>query len=131
MRRIPEVVAKKCAEILNSLRNGSSLCEEYGKLRGDGMTHYMKAQVMYSLILYSSMPTTLAFRFILDWRTEILRDGLSANVDVPDNDKMRKILSRPSQTKSGLWERQGHRHQTDGLSLLERIYAVHEQMTEK
>ena len=130
-KKYPEPVVRKCAEILNNLRNGSSLCEEREKLRGDGMTPYMKAQAMYALILWhlqiSDMPTKLAFDFILDWREEILRDGLSANADIPDDRKMRKVLSRPSLTSSRLWEAQGHEHWTDGLSLLERIYAVHDE----
>ena len=96
------------------------------------MTRYMKAQVMYRLILWSlavsDTPTSLAFDFILEWRDEILRDGLFANADIPDDRKMRRALSRPSQTASRLWEAQGHEHQADGTSLLERIYAIHEQL---
>ena len=132
---LPEPVAKKCAEILNRLRGGNSLYGEYEKLRGDGMTRYMKAQVMYTLILSclqtSDMPTKLAFDFILDWREEILRDGLSANADIPDDNKMRRVLSRLSRTSSRLLEAQGHKHWTDGMSLLERIYALREQIAER
>ena len=99
------------------------------------MTPYTKAQVMYALILFffqnSDTPTDLAFDFILDWRREILRDGLFANASIPDDVRVSAMLSRPSWTDSKLWEAQGHEHQTDGLSLLERIYTVHEQITEK
>ena len=99
------------------------------------MTRYMKAQAMYALILYflqtSDMPTKLAFDFILDWREEILRDGLSANADIPDDRKMRKVLSRPSLTSSRLWEAQGHEHWTDGLALLERIYAARDALADE
>ena len=128
-------MARKCPEPLDALRSGSSLVKEAGKLRGENMTSYTKAQVMYALILFffqnSDTPTDLAFDFILDWRREILRDGLFANASIPDDVQMSAMLSRPSWTDSKLWEAQGHEHQTDGLSLLERVYAVHEQITEK
>ena len=131
-KKYPEPVAKKCAEILNSLRNESSLCEEVEKLKADNMTNYTKAQVMYTLILFllqtGDMPTKLAFNFILDWREEILSRGLFDNVSVPDDEKMRKVLSRTSRTDSPLWEAQGHEHRTDGMSLPERIHAVHKQI---
>ena len=130
-KSLPEAVAKKCGEILDAIQFGSSLEKEAEKLRVENMTPYMKAQVMYTLILCrlpdNDTPTKLAFDFILDWRREILRDGLFSNALIPDDDKMRKILSKPSQTHSKLWEEQGHEHRTDGLSLLERIRAVHEQ----
>ena len=129
---LAESGAKKCAEILNALQNGSSLEQEAEKLRGENMTPYTKAQVMYALILFllqdGDAPTKLAFDFILDWREEIIRDGLSANADIPDDRKMRLALSRSSQTASRLWEAQGHEHWTEGLSLLERIYTVHRQL---
>lgn len=125
-------MAKKCAEILESLRNGSSLCEEVEKLKADNMTNYTKAQVMYTLIVSRlqtpDMSTKLAFGFLLDWREEILLYGLFNNASVPDDNKMRKVLSRPSRTSSRLWEAQGHKHQSDGLSLMERICMVHEQL---
>lgn len=131
----PECVANKCVEILRNLRDGSSLYEEHEKLRGDGMTRYMKAQVMYTLILdylhTNNMPTKLAFDFVLDWREEILRDGLFANADIPDDNKMRKVLSRPAWTSSRLWEAQGHVHWTDGLSLMERIYAARDALADE
>ena len=134
-RKYPEPVARKCAEILHALHSGSSLVKEAGKLRGENMTSYTKAQVMYALILFffqnSDTPTDLAFDFILDWRREILRDGLFANASIPDDVRVSAMLSRPSWTDSKLWEAQGHEHQTDGLSLLERVYTVHEQITEK
>ena len=129
---LAETASKKCTEILASLRNGGSLCEEVEKLKADNMTNYTKAQVMYTLIVWqlqaADMSTKLAFGFLLDWREEILLHGLFNNASVPDDNKMRKVLSRPSQTSSQLWETQGHEHQTDGMSLLERIYAVHEQL---
>lgn len=131
-KSLPEPVAKKCAEICSSLRLGSSIEEEAEKLRGENLTSYTKSQIMYTLILCrlpdNDTPTALAFDFILDWRREILRDGLFSNVLIPDDDKMRGILSRPSWTESRLWETQGHEHRTDGLSLLERVYMVHEQL---
>ena len=134
-RKYPEPVARKCAEILHALHSGSSLVKEAGKLRVENMTPYTKAQVMYALILFffqnSDTPTDLAFDFILDWRREILRDGLFANASIPDDVRVSAMLSRPSWTDSKLWEAQGHEHQTDGLSLLERVYTVHEQITEK
>ena len=127
-RKCPEPVAEKCVEILERLRDGSSLYEEVEKLRTDNMTSYAKAQVMYTLIVWqlqtSDMPTKLAFAFLLDWREEILLRGLFDNVSVPDDNKMRKVLSRLSRTSSPLWEALGHEHCTDGLSLLERIYAT-------
>ena len=125
-------MAEKCAEILDSLRLGNSLEEEAEKLRGENLTNYTKSQVMYQLITWSlqtvDMPTNLAFSFILDWRREILLHGLFDNVSIPDDRKMQKILYRRSQTESRLWEKQGHRHHPDGMSLLERIYTVHRQL---
>ena len=129
---LPEPVARKCAEILDALRSGSSLEQEAEKLCGENMTPYTKAQVMYTLILCrlpdNCISTNLAFDFILDWRREILRDGLFANANIPDDVRMKAILSRPDRTESRLWEARGHEHRTDGLSLLERIYTVHKQL---
>lgn len=134
-KTFPKPVADKCAEILDALLFGNSLEQEADKLRGENMTPYMKAQVMYTLILLflhaDSTPTKLAFDFLLDWRREILRDGLSVNANIPDDVRMNAILSRPDRTDSRLWEAQGHEHQTDGLSLLERIYTVHRRITGK
>ena len=130
---LPAPFAEKCADMANRIRRGSSLEAEAEKLRGETVTNYTKARIMYALILWLLQPrdmaTEAAFTFILDWRKEILRDGLFANADVPDDNKLLKILSRPSRTKSPLWEAQGHEHCTDGQSLLERIYAVRGQIT--
>ena len=69
-------------------------------------------------------------RVLQMWRERIAAVGLSASVPIPDDRKMREALSRPSRTDSELWEAQGHEHRADALSLLERIYAVHGQITE-
>lgn len=97
-------------------------------------TPYFRAQVCYVLIYQSEIngypmvnhaaPTEI----LAAWGKDIARDGLEANVVFPDDRKMRKVLSRPSRTGSRLWEEQGHKHQYDGLSLLERIYAIHKQI---
>ena len=133
--RLVRPAPEKCAEILERLRHGSSLAAEAEILRKCDITNYAKAQVMYTLIVWSlcaaDMPTNLAFSFILDWRREVLLHGLYDNVSIPDDGKMRKIFSRPSRTQSRQWEAQGHTHKTDGLPLLERVYAVHEQITGK
>lgn len=134
-RKYPEPVARKCGEILGALQFGSSLEKEAEKLRGENLTNYTKAQVMYTLIFCqladSDTPTTFAFDFILDWRREILRDGLFANANIPDDVRMKAILSMPDRAESSLWEARGHEHRTDGLSLLERVRMVHERITEK
>ena len=98
-------------------------------------TPYFRAQVCYVLIHrsevngYPAINRAVAPTEILAaWGRDIARDGLEANVTFPDDRRMKKVLSRPSQTGSRLWEEQGHRHQTDGTSLLERIYAIHEQL---
>ena len=98
-------------------------------------TPYFRAQVCYVLIHRSEVNgypaihrAVVPAEILAEWGRDIARDGLEANVVFPDDRKMRNALSRPSMTSSGLWEEQGHKHQHDGLSLLERIYAVHEQI---
>ena len=66
-----------------------------------------------------------AFAILDGWKREIARDGLKANAEIPDNAKMIKLLSRQTRFTLKGWEQQGHRHKTDGLPLLERIYMVH------
>lgn len=133
----PTSAAKKCAEILNNLQFGNSLYEEIINLKNKSdLTNYTKSQIMYTLILTyletTDVPTdelTMpAFIFILEWRKEILLNGLFNNALIPDDCEMEKILSRPSWTKNRLWEAQGHTHRTDGMPLLKRIYAIHEQI---
>lgn len=97
-------------------------------------TPYFRAQACYVLIYrseingYPMVNHAVPTEILAAWGKDIARDGLEANVIFPDDRKMRNALSRPSMTSSGLWEEQGHKHQHDGLSLLERIYAVHEQI---
>ena len=95
---------------------------------------YFKAQVGYGVLEHMGIDMneklrSVPFSQLLKWknRSAAIRDM----VPLPDDRKMRKVLSRPSRTNSGLWETQGHEHKTDGLSLLERVYAVHEQITGK
>lgn len=97
-------------------------------------TPYFRAQICYALIFrseingYPMADHAVPAEILAAWGRDIARDGLEANVIFPNDRKMRKALSRPSRTSSRLWEEQGHRHQSDGMSLLERIYAVHEQL---
>ena len=97
-------------------------------------TPYFRAQACYVLIYrsevngYPIVNHDVPTEILAAWGRDIARDGLEANVIFPDDRKMRKTLSRPFQTTSRLWEEQGHRHQSDSLSLLERIYTVHEQL---
>ena len=98
-------------------------------------TPYFRAQVCYVLIHRSEVngyPTinraVVATEILAAWGRDIVRDGLAANVIFPDDRKMREVLSRLSQTTSRLWEEQGHRHQSDGMSLMERVYMIHEQL---
>lgn len=97
-------------------------------------TPYYRAQFCYLLIYRSGVSGnpvadyTVPAEILAAWGRDIARDGLAANVNLPDDRKMRKILSRPCRTGSILWEEQGHRHQTDGLTLMERINSVHEQL---
>lgn len=95
---------------------------------------YFKAQVGYGILEHMGIDMnaelrSVPFSQLLKWKNRFatIRDM----VPIPSDKEMRKILSRPSRTDSRLWEAQGHRHQADELSLLERIYAVHEQITEK
>ena len=111
---LPAPFAEKCADMANRIRRGSSLEAEAEKLRGETVTNYTKARIMYALILWLLQPrdmaTEAAFTFLLDWRREILRDGLFANADIPDDNKMRKILC------------------ADGQSLLECVRMVYKQL---
>ena len=98
-------------------------------------TPYFRAQVCYVLIHRSEVNgypainrAVVATEILAAWGRDIARDGLAANVIFPDDRKMREVLSRLSQTTSRLWEEQGHRHQSDGMSLLERVYMIHEQL---
>ncbi|MBQ6207961.1 MAG: hypothetical protein IJK52_12875 [Oscillospiraceae bacterium] len=92
---------------------------------------YFKAQVGYGVLERMGIDMTerlrsVPFSQLLEWknRSETIREM----VPVPSDKEMLKTLSRPSRTDSPLWEAQGHRHQTDELSLLERVYMVHEQL---
>lgn len=92
---------------------------------------YFKAQVGYGVlerlgIDMDEQSRSVPFSQLLEWksRSETIREM----VPLPSDKEMRKALSRPSRTDSPFWEAQGHKHQTDGLSLLERIYTVYEQL---
>ena len=92
---------------------------------------YFKAQVGYGVLEYlgidmSEKSRSIPFSQLLKWknRSATIREM----VPVPSDKEMRKVLSRKTVTDSPLWEAQGHRHQSDGLSLLERIHTVHEQL---
>ena len=94
---------------------------------------YFRAQVCYILLNQSEvndasiMDHSVPVDILAAWGEAIARDGLEANIEIPDDLQMRKILSRRIRFESRReWEKQGHTHRTDGLSLLERIYAVHE-----
>ena len=111
---LPAPFAEKCVDMANRIQCGSSIEEETARLRGETITNYTKARIMYELILWLLQPrdmaTEAAFTFLLDWRREILRDGLFANADIPDDNKMRKILC------------------ADGQSLLECVRMVYKQL---
>ena len=92
---------------------------------------YFKAQVGYGVlerlgIDMNAELRSVPFSQLLEWksRSETIREM----VPLPSDKEMRKTLSRPSRTNSPLWEAQGHRHQADELTLLERIYAVHKHL---
>ena len=94
---------------------------------------YFRAQVCYILLNQSEangapiMDHSVPVDILAAWGKAIARDGLEANVEIPDDKRMQKILSQQIRfEKRAEWEKQGHTHRTDGLSLLERIYAIHE-----
>ena len=97
-------------------------------------TPYYRAQMCYVLIFrseiigYPPVGCEVPTEILAAWGRDIARDGLRANVNLPDDRQMRKILSRPCRTASILWEEQGHRHQTDGMTLMERIDSVQRQI---
>ena len=106
----------------------SAFCEFCESSR---LPFYFKAQVGYGAlerlgIDMDAKMRSVPFSQLLAWkrRSAAIRDM----VPLPSDKEMRKVLSRPSRTNSQLWEAQGHRHQADGMSLLERIYAVHERL---
>ena len=88
---------------------------------------YFKAQVGYGVLeclgIDMNEPSrSIPFSQLLKWKTR--SETIWDMVPVPSDKEMRKILSRPSRAERRM-------RRTDGLSLLERIYAVHEQITEK
>ena len=88
---------------------------------------YFKAQVGYGVLeclgIDMNEPSrSIPFSQLLKWKTR--SETICDMVPVPSDKEMRKILSRPSRAERRMLR-------TDGLSLLERIYAVHEQITEK
>ena len=60
-----------------------------------------------------------------NYSQEIRREGLAACIPLPDDAHMRKAFRRPVRTRSPEWVRQGHVHVTDGVSLTDRIRALH------
>ena len=95
---------------------------------------YFKAQVGYGVLEHMGIDMnaelrSVPFSQLLKWKNRFAR--IRDMVPIPSDKEMRKILSRPSRTDSRLWEAQGHEHQTDGMTLLERVYMVHEQIMEK
>ena len=92
---------------------------------------YFKAQVGYGVLEYLGIDMTeelrkIPFSQLLKWKSR--SETIRAMVPIPSDKEMRKILSRRTVTNSPLWEKQGYKHQSDGLSLLERIHTVHEQL---
>ena len=92
---------------------------------------YFKAQVGYGVLERLGIDMTeglrsVPFSQLLKWksRSETIREM----VPLPSDKEMLKTLSRLSRTDNPLWEAQGHRHQTNELSLLERVYMIHEQL---
>ena len=106
----------------------SAFCEFCENSR---LPFYFKAQVGYGVleclgIDMSEKSRSAPFLQLLKWKSR--SETIRAMVPVPSDKEMRKILSRKAVTDSPLWEAQGHQHHPDGLSLLERIYMVHEQL---
>ena len=92
---------------------------------------YFKAQVGYGVLEHMGLDMTeelrnVPFSQLLKWKSR--SETIRAMVPIPSDKEMRKVLSRRTVTNSPLWEAQGHQHQDDGMSLLERIYTVHEQL---
>ena len=92
---------------------------------------YFKAQVGYGVLerLGIDMDEQLRgvpFSQLLKWRSRSAT--IQEMVPLPSDKEIWKVLSRKSVTDSPLWEKQGHCHRADGVSLLERIYGIHEQL---
>ena len=75
--------------------------------------------------------TSAAFEILDEWKSELIRNGLTANVEIPDNARMIKLFSRRTRFALKGWGNQGHRHKTDGLSLPGRICAVHKYLEDE
>ena len=91
------------------------------------LTPYFRAQVCYIVLCHDidTIDHAVPTEILAEWGKAIARDGLLANIEIPDDRKMRKIFSRPVRFRSRAWENQNHTHQTDSLSLPERVYAIH------
>ena len=92
---------------------------------------YYRAQICYRFLLRIEIggnpveDFSVPREILTAWGKAIARDGLAVNIAIPDDAAMKKELSRPLRFVSSDWEKQGHTHQADGLSLLERIYSVY------
>ena len=92
---------------------------------------YFKAQVGYGALERLGIDMDVKMRSVpfsqlLEWKDKsaAIRDM----VPLPSDKEMRKVLSRPSWASNPLLKARGCEHWTDGMSLLERIYAVHERL---
>ena len=76
---------------------------------------YQKLQTAYicmdCLYCFENIDRSVIPDLLQMWKIRIAAVGLFDSVPIPDDKKMRKVLSR-----------------ADGTSLLERIYAIHEQL---
>lgn len=132
MGRRFEKIADGIASVADAMAAGKPFESAFSEFcENSRLPLYFKAQVGYGVLEYLGidMDETLRrvpFAQLLEWKS---RSGtIREMVPLPSDKEMRKVLSRKAVTDSPLWEAQGHKHLTDGMSLPERIYAVHEQI---
>lgn len=128
----PAVLMRERRICYENISRGSTLEKEAERLKEvTDMTDYTKAVLVFELAMHNDgMSFAPARDFIVAMQEKINRYGLSFMIIPPTDKEMHSLFKSPGRALSRRWEEQGHTHVEIGMDMLERIYAIHDQITE-